>query len=115
MDTQLMRSWMAHIQEAYEGETTLKQAITRNLTLYGQEASRMQAAGGNPPKNYPEVKTAADLLSLLGEYVDAISDSDVLKSGPALTLLSRLKAQNPERGAQELDKVAKMPAPDQEK
>jgi len=110
-----MRSWMTQLQEAYEGETTLKQTITRNLQQYGQEASRMELTGGKPQADYAKIKTAADLIRILDMYVDELSIKDALQPGPAMVLLSRLKAQNLEKGSQQLDQLAKMPAPDQKK
>ena len=115
MDTQLMRSLISQIQEAYEGEITINQNITRNLQQYGREASRMELAGRDPLEDYAKIKTAADLMKVLDAYVIELSDKNALQQGPALTLLSKLKAQNLKRTAQQLDQVAKMPAPDQEK
>lgn len=102
---------MHHIQEAYEGETHLKQVINRNQTQYGAEADRMQTAGGSPPKNYPQLKTAADLMRVLDTYVTELSQGDVFKQGPAMVLLSKLKAQNLGQMSQQLDRIAKIPQP----
>jgi hypothetical protein len=104
-----IRNWITHIQEAYEGETQLKQTINRNQTMYGQEATRMQTAGSAPPSDYPQLKTAADLLHMLDDYVQELSQSDSLKQGPALVLLSKLKSQNMDQMAQQLDRIAKIP------
>lgn len=110
-----MRSLISQIQEAYEGEITINQTITRNLQQYGREASRMELAGRDPLEDYAKIKTAADLMKVLDAYVIELSDKNALQQGPALTLLSKLKAQNLKRTAQQLDQIAKMPAPDQEK
>lgn len=107
-----MRLWIAHIQEAYEGETPLKQVINRNQTQYGAEAERMQGAGGAPAPDYPQLKTAADLMHMLDDYVQELSQSDSLKQAPALVLLSKLKAHNLDQMAQQLDRIAKLPQPD---
>ena len=115
METRLMRSWISHIQEAYEGERTLDQTITRNLTQYGQEASRMELAGGDPQPDYPKLKTAADLMRVLDQYIDELGKSDALEDGAAPVLLARLKALNLERNAQQLDQIAKIPAPEPNK
>ena len=115
MDTQLMRSWMAHIQEAYEGETAVKQSINRNLIQYGQEAARMQTESGNPPPDYPQLKVAADLMNILHTYVDELSQSETLKSAPALTLLSKLKNVRMNQMAKQLDNVARIPTPKDDK
>jgi len=106
-----MRLWIHQIQEAYEGETSVKQAVSRNLILYGQEADRMQSAGGAPPPDYAQLKTAADLMNLLHTYVDELSQSDTLTSAPALTLLSKLKSMRLNQSAQQLDQVARIPTP----
>ena len=110
-----MRLWITQIQEAYEGETALKQTINRNLVQYGQEADRMQTASGNPPADYPQLKTAADLMNLLHTYVDELSQSDTLKSAPALTLLSKLKNVRMNQMSKQLDNVARMPTPKDDK
>jgi hypothetical protein len=106
-----LRRWITHIQEAYEGETTLKQAITRNHTQYGAEADRMQKAGGEPPADYPQLKTAADLMHMLHDHVTELSQSDALKQGAGMVLLSRLKSHNLDQMAQQLDRIAKIPQP----
>ena len=100
---------MNQVQEAYEGETPLKQVINRNQTQYGAEAERMQVAGGTPPSDYPQLKTAADLMHMLDDYVQELSQSDSLQQGPALVLLSKLKSQNLDQMAQQLDRIAKIP------
>lgn len=109
-----MRGWIQQIAEAYEGERTLDQTITRNLIQYGQEASRMKVAGGEPQSDYAKIKTAADLMRVLDRYIDELSKSDSLQEGPAPVLLARLKNLNLERNAQQLDQIAKMPAPQAE-
>jgi len=109
-----LAQWRNQISEAYEGETTLKQVINRNQTQYGAEATRMQTAGGAPASDYPQLKTAADLLHMLDDYVQELSQSDSLKQGPALVLLSKLKSQNMDQMAQQLDRVAKIPQPKSE-
>lgn len=109
-----MRLWMDQITEAYEGERMLDQTITRNLQQYAQEAHRLKfTAGGSPQADYAQIKTAADLMRVLDKYIDVLAQSDQLKAGAAPVLLSRLRAQNLERGAQQLDQIARMPAPKQ--
>jgi hypothetical protein len=110
-----IRSWITHIQEAYEGEIPLKQTVTRNLTQYGAEAERMQRAGSSPPTDYAQLKTAADLMRILHTYVDELSQSDALTQSPAMVLLSKLKSQRVDQTAQQLDGIAKLPAPQDEK
>ena len=106
-----MRLWITHIQEAYEGETPLKQVINRNQTQYGAEAERMQTAGGTPPPDYPQLKTAADLMHMLDDYVNELSQSDGFSQGPAMVLLSKLKSQHLDQIAQQLDRIAKIQQP----
>ena len=115
MATNTLRSWMNQVQEAYEGETPLKQVINRNQTQYGAEAGRMQTASGAPPPDYPQLKTAADLMHMLDDYVNELSQSDSLKQAPAMVLLSKLKSQNLDQMAQQLDRIAKIPQPKSDK
>lgn len=115
MSSTSMRLWIEQIQEAYEGETTLKQSINRNLIQYGQEAARMQTASGNPPEDYPQLKVAADLMNMLHTYVDELSQSETLQSAPALTLLSKLKNVRMNQMSKQLDNVARIPTPKETK
>jgi hypothetical protein len=66
-------------------------------------------AGGSPQPDFGKLKTAADLMRVLNKYIEELSKSDQLQDGPAPVLLSRLQSMNLERGAQQLDSVAKMP------
>lgn len=106
-----MRSWINQLQEAYEGEIALNQAITRNMQKYDVDASRLAATSRPPLADYAQILTVADLMKVLDTYVDKLSQSDSLPPGPALTLLSRLKSQNLDRTAQQLDQITKMPQP----
>ena len=115
MSSTSMRLWIGQIQEAYEGETSIKQAVNRDLIQYGQEAARMQTATGNPPPDYPQLKVAADLMNILHTYVDELSQSETLKSAPALTLLSKLKNVRMNQMAKQLDNVARIPTPKDDK
>lgn len=100
------------MQEAYEGERTLTQTVTRNQTQYAQEMDRMQKSGVDLQSDYVTLKTAADLLRVLDDQIQNLALSDTLQQGPAKILLSRIKNMNLERNAQQLDQIAKIPAPE---
>lgn len=58
----------------------------------------------------PAIKTVADLLNSLDDYIK--SSSDFVKDPIALTLMSRLKNLNLQRMGNDLDRVAKLPNPE---
>jgi hypothetical protein len=100
-----IQKWRKLIQEAYEGEPPIGQLIQRGQVNYGREAAQFKL-----PPDYPAIKTVADLLNSLDDYIK--SSSDTVKDPIALTLMSRLKNLNLQRMGNDLDRVAKLPNPE---
>jgi hypothetical protein len=104
MGTESMRQWTNLVQEATEGSRDLDRAIESNLIKYGQEGSRFGL-----PNDYPQLKTAADLLATFDKFVDAAKDQ--IEDPLAASMLSRLTNLNLERMSIELDRLARAPNP----
>jgi hypothetical protein len=104
MISQSMRQWTDLVQEAIEGSRDLDRAIESNLVKYGQEASRFKL-----PSDYPQLKTAADLLSTFDKFVDAAKDQ--IEDPLAASMLSRLTNLNLKRTSFELNRLARVPNP----
>ena len=100
-----IQKWRQLIAEAYEGKTQIDQMIQRGQVNYGREAAQFKL-----PPDYPAIKTVADLLNSLDDYIK--SSSDTVKDPIALTLMSRLKNLNLQRMGNDLDRVAKLPNPE---
>jgi len=97
--------WRKVVLEAYEGETQVDRMIQQGQVNYGREAAQFKL-----PPDYPAIKTVADLLNSLDDYIKASSDS--VKDPIALTLMSRLKNLNLQRMGNDLDRVARLPNPE---
>ncbi len=97
--------WRKVVLEAYEGETQVDRMIQQGQVNYGRETAQFKL-----PPDYPAIKTVADLLNSLDNYIKASSDS--VKDPIALTLMSRLKNLNLQRMGNDLDRVARLPNPE---
>lgn len=97
--------WRKVVLEAYEGETQVVRMIQQGQVNYGREAAQLKL-----PPDYPAIKTVADLLNSLDDYIKDSSDS--VKDPIALTLMSRLKNLNLQRMGNDLDRVARLPNPE---
>lgn len=98
--TQQLSAWRNLVSEAVEGSTDFDRSIEKNLKLYGREAAQFKL-----PKDYPSIKTAADLLQTLDKYIKTAVDS--VEDPLALSLLSRIKSTNPLGQSRQLDNLAK--------
>jgi hypothetical protein len=103
--THEIRQWTTIVDEAVEGETDFARSIEKNLKLYGREAAQFDL-----PKDYPEIKTAADLLNIFSKYIQTSVDS--IEDPLAQSLLSRLKNLNPTSISRQLDNLAKAKNPE---
>jgi len=100
-----IQTWRQIVREAYEGEAKINTLIQQGQVDYGREATQFKL-----PPDYPALKTIADLLNSVDDYVKASSDS--IKDPVALTLMSRLKNLNLQRMGNDFDRVAKLPNPE---
>ena len=100
-----IQTWRQIVSEAYEGETKLNTDIQQGQINYGREAAQFKL-----PTDYPAIKTVADLLNSIDDYIKA--SSDVVKDPVALALMSRLKNLNLQNMGNSLDRVAKLPNPE---
>jgi hypothetical protein len=100
-----IQTWHKIVSEAYEGETQIDRMVQQGQVNYGREAAQFKL-----PPDYPAIKTVADLLHSIDDYIKA--SSDFVKDPIALTLMSRLKNLNLRRLGNDLDRVAKLPNPE---
>jgi hypothetical protein len=100
-----LAGWKNLVQEAIEGKVDIDRSMEKNLKLYGREAAQFEL-----PKDYPEIKTAADLLAALDNLIKQSTDS--IQDPLALSLLSRVKNTNPLSLSRQLDNLAKAENPE---
>lgn len=115
MSSQDMNHWRNIVQEAWDGELSMKPVITRNMQQYGREASIAQKAGRPMSGSYPQLKTAADLVHTLDMLIKELSKQPDLEKGLGASILSKLHNVNLSRTALQLDQVAKLPPPKETK
>ncbi len=65
-----LAQWKQLVSEAIEGTVDIDRSIDKNIKLYGREAAQFEL-----PKDYPEIKTAADLLAALDNYIQQSTDA----------------------------------------
>lgn len=107
MSSERMRHWAQVVNEAVEGSTDIDRSTTANLIKYGREAAQFSL-----PPDYPQIKTAADLMQSLDRFIQ--QSVDAIKDPMAKSMLSRVANTNPARTAAELDRLAKAPNPGEE-
>lgn len=100
-----LAQWKQLIPEAIEGTVDIDRSIEKNIKLYGREAAQFEL-----PKDYPEIKTAADLLAALDNYIR--QSTDAIQDPLAKSLLSRVKNSNPLAVSRQLDNLAKAANPE---
>ena len=100
-----LAGWKNLVQEAIEGKVDIDRSMEKNLKLYGREAAQFEL-----PKDYPEIKTAADLLAALDNLIKHSTDS--IEDPLALSLLSRVQNTNPLSLSRQLDNLAKAKNPE---
>ena len=93
------------MKEATEGSKDLEKNIQQNLIKYGREAAQFKL-----PKDYPAIKSAADVLATLDQLIKAARDN--IQDPMALSLLSRIKNTNPLSISRQLDSLAKAENPE---
>jgi len=100
-----LAQWKQLVSEAIEGTVDIDRSIDKNIKLYGREAAQFEL-----PKDYPEIKTAADLLAALDNYIR--QSTDAIQDPLAKSLLSRVKNSNPLAVSRQLDNLAKAANPE---
>lgn len=100
-----LAQWKQLVSEAIEGTVDLDRAVDKNIKLYGREGAQFEL-----PKDYPEIKTAADLLAALDNFIR--QSTDAIQDPLAKSLLSRVKNSNPLLISKQLDNLAKAPNPE---
>lgn len=100
-----LAQWKQLISEAIEGTVDIDRSIEKNIKLYGREAAQFEL-----PKDYPEIKTAADLLAAMDNFIKQSVDS--IEDPLALSTLSRVKNLNLLSQSRQLDNLAKAKNPE---
>lgn len=100
-----LAQWKHLVSEAIEGTVDIDRSIDKNIKLYGREAAQFEL-----PKDYPEIKTAADLLAALDNFIR--QSTDAIQDPLAQSLLSRVKNTNPLSLSRQLDSLAKAANPE---
>jgi hypothetical protein len=103
--TEQLKLWVHLVSEAVEGSVDLEKNIRQNLIKYGREASQFDL-----PKDYPSIKSAADVLATLDQLIKASKEQ--IEDPMALSLLSRIKNTNPLSISRQLDSLAKAENPE---